>query len=444
MDETPLYPRFIKRNLIEALEDSPVVLIQGPRQSGKSTLAQLVCAPKNLERSRHAQLLEPCSDDLSPRVLDYRYLTFDDRDIRQSAQYDPIGFVLDLPNHVILDEIQFVPELFNAIKMVVDRERSTGRFLLTGSTHVLLNSNLSESLAGRMQVIRLHPLSQFEIENTRYGSSPHPTFLDALFGDGFPMYQTDRLGTQLIERVCIGGFAPALSRPTFRRCANWYRDYVEALVQRDVQDLSRIQSAEILPRLLNVAASQTARLFNVNQLAAPFQLSRLTIERYIALLEQLFLLERLPPWHSNRLSRLVKTPKLHIGDTGLASAVLRVDTDALAANRYMLGQLVESFVYTEIRRQASWNERSVAFHHFRDKDGVEVDIVLEQSSGHVAGVEVKAAATVTHADFRGLRKLAKATGERFRRGVVLYDGENCLKFGERLHAVPISRLWDLS
>jgi len=247
---------------------------------------------------------------------------------------------------------------------------------------------------------------------------------------------------ELSEQITAGGYPAALARPVGRRRAAWYRDYLDALVQRDVRDLARISSLDALPRLLALAAAQTAGLLNVTDLAAPFQLSRPTIRDYIILLERVFLLETLPPWHSNRLSRLVKTPKLHLGDTGLACALLGMDGAALRSDRSLLGQLLETFVFQELRRQASWHDDSLAFFHFRDKDGAEVDVVIERGARALAGVEVKAAATVTAADFRGLRKLKEAAGKRFAGGVVLYDGETSASFGEGLYAVPLRALWE--
>ena len=194
--------------------------------------------------------------------------------------------------------------------------------------------------------------------------------------------------------------------------------------------------------MLTLAAASTARLLNVSDLAAPFQVSRPTIRDYVTLLERVFLLDSLPPWHSNRLTRLVKTPKLHIGDTGLACALLGVDAAALKADRTLLGQLLETFVFQELRRQASWQDEPMAFHHYRDKDGVEVDVVIERGSRQLAGVEVKASATVTSADFRGLRKLKDAAGRRFAAGVVLYGGETSASFGDGLHPVPLRALWE--
>lgn len=197
-------------------------------------------------------------------------------------------------------------------------------------------------------------------------------------------------------------------------------------------------------RLLALAAGQTARLINISDLASPFQLSRPTIRDYVTLLERVFLLEELPPWHRNRLSRLIKTPKLHLGDTGVACALLGLDASSLWDDRPSLGQLLETFVLQELRRAASWHEEEIRFHHYRDKDATEVDIVLERGAGRVAGVEVKAAATVTAADFRGLRKLQGAAGKRFAAGVVLYDGETSVSFGVGLHAVPIRALWEIT
>jgi hypothetical protein len=258
----------------------------------------------------------------------------------------------------------------------------------------------------------------------------------------FPVRSLPRLGPALAERIAAGGFPAALERPNPKRRAAWYRDFVETIVQRDVRNLAQIASLDVLPRLLELAAGQTARLLNISDLAAPFQMGRATIRDYATLLERVFLMEELPPWHSNRLNRLIKTPKLHLGDVGLACSLLGLDAAGLWKDRPLLGQLLETFVYQELHRQADWSESPVKFFHFRDRDGVEVDVVLERSALDLVGVEIKASGTVTSADFRGLRKLKEATGERFKAGVVLYDGEACAGFGEGLYAVPIRMLWE--
>jgi len=413
MQNPVFYERYVRPRLVEALLDTPVVLVHGPRQCGKTTLVRQVGDAEGFD-----------------------YLSFDDDVLLASAQEDPVSFVADLPERAVLDEVQRAPWLFTSLKSEIDRNRRPGRFILTGSANVLLVPRLSDSLAGRMEILRLHPLAQVELEGKA------PNFLNALFGRNFTLGRWKRLGRVLAERIAAGGYPAALARPSPRRRAVWYRDYIETIVQRDVRDITRISSLDALPRLLGLAAGQTARLINVADLASPFQLSRPTIRDYITLLERVFLLEELQPWHTNRLSRLIKTAKLHVGDTGLACALLGLDGAALAGDRTLLGQMLETFVFQELRRQASFQEDLFSFYHFRDKDGAEIDIVLERGGRQIAGVEVKAAATVTAADFRGLRKLREAVGDRFTSGIVLYDGETTAPFGDGLYAVPIRRLWE--
>lgn len=413
MASSKIIPRLVEPRLIEALDDSPAVLIHGPRQSGKTTLAQIVGKKRG-----------------------YSYFNLDDDVLRGAAEEDPMGFVGDLPDRAILDEVQRVPALFTALKSAIDSDRSPGRFLLTGSANVLLVPKLADSLAGRMEIIRLFPFAQCELEKK------NSAFLDDLFSGNFKIRKYERLQQQLPQRIVAGGYPAVMARNTPRRRAIWYRDYVDAIVQRDVRDLARIASLDVLPRLLTLIGGQTSRLLNISELAGPFQISRPTIRDYVTLLEKVFLVDELPSWHTNRLSRLVKTPKLHIGDTGMAAALLGVNAQDLVSDRELLGQLLETFVYQELRRESSGHEDDIRFHHFRDKDGYEVDLVVEKGTRQVAGVEVKAAASVTSSDFRGLRKLASAAKNRFVAGVVLYDGEHSVSFGDSLYAVPIRRLWE--
>lgn len=408
------FPRYAEGPLREALLDTPAVLIHGARQCGKTTLAQAV------------------GDDLG-----YRYISFDDDNQLQAASTDPVGFVESLPDRAILDEIQRVPKLFTGLKAAIDRNRQPGRFILTGSANILLLPQLADSLAGRMEILHLRPLARCEV------AGEPPGFIARLFGGKIPELAgkgtTGRLGETLAQILCAGGYPAAIARNAERRRLAWYRDYASAMIQRDIQDIARIRNLDSLPKLLTLAAGQTARLFNVSDLAAPFAISRPTINEYLALLEQIFLVERLQPWHSNRLIRLVKTPKLHLADTGLACALLGLDSRSLWQDKALLGQLLETFVYLELRKQADWQAEPLRFYHYRDRDKVEVDIILERGR-HLAGIEVKASATVTRSDFKGLDKLKSACGRQFAAGVVLYDGDSVLPFGDGLFAVPISLL----
>ncbi len=412
MKAESLFPRRIISRVISVLTDTPVVLIHGPRQSGKTTLARMIGEER-----------------------DYSYFTFDDASVLSAASEDPLGFIHRLPERSILDEVQKTPELLSAIKLSVDRDRLPGRFLLTGSANVLLVPKLSDSLAGRMEIIPLFPLAQCEIEGSK------PFFLKNLFSGGdIANGRYEYLGEELIERILKGGYPEPLMRTSWSRRSDWYRNYVDTLIQRDIRDLARLRSLDAIPALLEVAASQSAGLINFSELASPFHLSRPTIRHYINLLENIFLVDLLKPWHSNRLKRLIKTAKIHLGDTGLAGALLHVGPEGLMTDRKILGRLLETFVFNELRKQASWTDGDITFFHYRDKDQYEVDIVMQQGMRFTA-VEIKAAETVKEKDFRGIRRLQRVLGKQFAGGVVLYTGENALPFGERLSAVPISALW---
>ena len=416
--ETDLYPRFAERELLRKLSRSPVVLLHGPRQCGKTTLAQEIGDARG-----------------------YEYFTLDDAEVREYAQADPTGFANRCPERTILDEVQKAPKLLSAVKAAVDRDRkagnhSGGRFLLTGSTQVLLLQQLSDSLAGRMQQVELHPLSVCETERRDSG------FLEALFSAEFETQRLEPLGPQLIKQVMMGGY-PEAQLAGADECADWYRAYPDTQIVRDLRDMASLRKArELLPLLLR-AAAQTAGLFNASHLASLLEISEPTVRDYVALLERVFILRQLPAWRRGDLVvRLGKTPKLHMGDTGLACALREIDTARLQVDRTTFGPLLETFVFQELCRQASWREQKVTFSHFRDQNGMEVDIVLEQGFERLTGIEVKAGSTVTTNDFRGLRRLRTVADTRFVAGVVLYDGDLCRRFESDLFAVPLRLLWE--
>ena len=404
--------RHLESRVREVLTDTPALLIHGPRQCGKTTLVKAV-----------------------GESLGYRYVTFDDPNTLEFAQSDPLGFVRSLPRYAVLDEVQRVPRLFTSLKLLIDEDRYPGRYLMTGSANVLLVPRLADSLAGRMEILRLHPLSQAEIEGT------HPSLIDALLDGKVVPAHSDAGMADVARRLVAGGYPePRLRKPAAR--ASWHKSHAQTMTQRDVQDLSRIRAMDALPELLAYASAETSGLVNYTDLANTLRVSRPTALDYVTLLRNVFVLDTLGPWSRNATNRLVKTPKLHIGDTGLAAGLLGLDAEDLVADRQLNGKLTETFVFQELQRQASALEQSTTFSHFRDRDGHEVDIVLERGPRRIAGVEVKAAASVQPKDFRGLRKLRDIAGEAFRGGAVLYNGPVGYRHDENLWALPISMLWE--
>jgi predicted AAA+ superfamily ATPase len=400
--------------LLEAMSDSPVVLLHGARQTGKSTLVQQVASQSH----------------------EARYLTFDDTAVLAAATGDPAGFLSGFDGPVVLDEIQRAPELFMAIKADVDRNRTPGRYLLTGSANVLMLPKLSESLAGRMEILPLCPLSQGEIANHREG------FIDRLFS-GKPIQaacpNTDEL--TLADRMLAGGYPEAYRRKRPARRRAWFNSYVSTILQRDVRDLANIEGLSALPRLLTLLAARVGSLLNHAEVSRSLGMVQTTLKRYMALLEATFLICPLPAWSGNLGKRLVKSPKLYLNDTALAAALIgQTHADGLRQLQ-LLGPMAENFVVTELRKQATWSQTEPSLYHFRTSAGREVDIVMESPSGDLVGIEVKTRATVNSNDFKGLRVLSQAVGKRFRHGVVLYSGREVVPFGKTLHAVPMASLW---
>lgn len=409
-----MIPRLIRPRLLAALGDNPVVFLQGPRQSGKSTLAQSLLGPP----------------------FPARYLTLDDSAVLSAASRDPGGFIAGLDGPVVIDEVQRVPELFLAIKSSVDRDRRPGRFLLTGSAGVDVLPALADALVGRVEILTLWPLAEAEIEGA--GGS----VVDRLFDTAVQppaACPTDR--DDVLTRVLRGGYPEALRRRTMDRRREWFASYVTTILQRDVRDLSNIEGLRDLPRLLSLLAGRTSRLLNYAELSRSAAIPQTTLKRYLALMEGTFLVRMLPAWSTNLGKRLVKSPKILMTDTGLICAVLSADADRLKADPILLGQLLETLVTTELRKQASWSRTRPRTFHYRTHAQAEVDIVLEEPSGRLVGVEVKASSTVGERDLRGLNELARIAGPNFVRGIVLYAGGQVVPFGERLHAVPLAGLW---
>lgn len=409
----PLFPRYAEPALLAALSDTRIVLLQGARQVGKSTLAEQV-----LRAARPGA----------------RWLSLDDPDVLAAARSDPVSFVRS-EGLLGIDEIQRVPELLLPIKARVDRDGRPGQFLLTGSAHVLSLPRLADTLPGRMEIVELWPLSQGEVGRRR------ERFLDRLFARDAEWPQVEALDRRgVLERAVAGGFPEPRVRNASRRAA-WFDSYLEAFTARDVRDIQQVEHRRRLRTLLGLLAARTTSLLNVDDLARDARLPHSTARRYLDILEAAYLVLRIPAWSTNRTQRLVSAPKCYVADSGLCSHLLGADPDALASPGSDAGPVIETFALLEIRKQMGWSQEQIALHHLRTKDGTEVDAVLETRAGRIAGVEVKLGATVSERDFRGLRWLSARTGSAFARGVVLYSGERALSFGESLWALPFATLW---
>ena len=405
-----MFERLVERRAEEALSDTPVVLIIGPRRAGKTTLVR-----KMGESGRP-------------------YITLDDQTVLEAARADPVGFIRGL-DRAVIDEIQRAPDLLLAIKKTIDEDYRPGRFLLTGSANVLTLPRIADSLAGRMETVQMLPLARAEIDGRP------PTFLRRLFDGNLQSQQDAIVGDQLVQLTLQGGFPEAISRASERRRQDWARSYLTSILTRDLRDIAEVEKLAELPKFVRLLAEHSGQLVNYSQFGAGIDVSHKTGQRYVALLEQVFLIATLRPWFTNTLKRMVKTPKLHFLDSGVLATARGVTFEQIKADRGKLGPLLENFVFSEVLKLMTATELRLTPYHFRDRNMREVDIVLERDDGMIAGIEVKASATVKAGDFTGLRALAESCGDRFAFGVVLYDSKDVVPFGDRLAAAPLSCLW---
>lgn len=396
-------------DLRAALADTPVTMIVGPRQSGKSTLVQA----------------------LADEIEDARYVSLDRGLNLTAAREDPPAFLAGDARTLVVDEVQRAPDLLLAIKASVDEDRRPGRFVLTGSADVLSLPRVADTLAGRMEVLRLWPLSQGEIEGHREGFLNRLLSGDPAAGGADPIDRAD-----LLRRVEAGGFPEAVERSGARR-RRWFDGYLDTMLQREVHDLAGITGLTELPRLMQLLAARATGLLNYASLSRDLGLPQTTLKRYLALLETAFLVATVPAWFRNLGKRLVKSPKLVLTDAGLLSHLLG-GGDLVERS---FGAVLENFVFMEIAKQASFGESRPPLFHYRTAEGVEVDAVIESRGGRICGVEVKAAATLASRDSRGLKSLAASVGDDFGAGVILHTGTDSVQIAERIWALPVSALW---
>ncbi len=405
-----MIPRRITPKIFDALEFSPVVLLSGARQTGKTTLVKSIA----LERNMH-------------------YVTLDDLTALQAAKSDPMGFLAGFGRPLVIDEVQRVPELLIAIKASVDRNRQPGQFLLTGSANALMLPKVSESLVGRMVILTLFPLSYDEINGFEN------TIIDDLVEQKVKISPQTKLSKiELFNLILTGGYPELQSilKPEQRK--SWFQSYISTILQRDIQDLAKINGFYDMPRLLSFLAYQVSSLLNLSSLSRDLGIPVSTLKRYVALLEVIFLIHRLPAWFSNVGKRLIKTPKVFFNDSGLLAHLLGVNSDNLENNPKISGQLFESFIFQELMKQISWSKTQPKLYYFRTASGKEVDFILQTNDGQIIGLEVKMKETIQNKDFIGLRELMNLTKKQFKAGYVITAGQEMVPFGQKLFTLPLS------
>ena len=414
--QQPRYiPRHAEARIKTVMADTRIVAIVGPRQAGKTTLARRIAAGDGR-----------------------RFVSLDDESWLRFAKADPTGFVNRLQTAAI-DEIQRAPNLVLALKRSVDEDQRPGRFLITGSVDLFKSMIVPDSLAGRVSVVELLPFSQAEIR----GLKP-PTLLTRAFAGDFPAFsQIGGLGQDLDRLILTGGYPQAVRTGSMRRKQEMLREYAGFLASRDLPEMMDVRKdAGLLSTLIEHAAAASGQLVNLSRMAASLQVDIKTVDRWLTLLERMFLVRRIRAWHRSQAKRLVKAPKLHFLDPGILAALREIDASGLERDRHRIAGLLESFVFSEIAKCLPCHDSSIRISHYRDKDGHEVDFVLETPAGRTVGMEVKAAASVYPGDFRGLHRLAAAAGARFAAGMVLYDGGQAFETGEKMFALPIRMLWE--
>ena len=411
-----MFARRASDSVIQSQQWSPVVLVEGPRQAGKSVLVR----------------------DLVGAIRPAAYVTLDDATTLASAREKPQDFILGLPDPVVIDEVQRAPEVFLPIKLSVDQDRRPGRFTLAGSANVLLLPRLADSLAGRMRIVMLWPLSQGEIDGLREG------FLTTMFeGRPLPHYTGTESRRGLVERIVRGGFPEAVTLPKGAPREGWMSAYTTAIIERDLTELAAIGDNVALPRLLRLLAARSATVLNVADLARLSGIARTTLDRYVALLTRVYAVQLVPAWTGDVGRRLIKSPKVLLLDSGLAAHLVGVDAQRLLDDPDRLGPLLETFVGTELLKQIAFADGDIGLMHFRDGSGNEVDWVLEDRQGRLVGVEVKSTASPTPRDAKGLRSFAAAVGDRFHRGILLHTGTGSANLGDSIWALPVDALWRL-
>lgn len=410
------YFRNITFSVLRSLKNNPVVLINGARQVGKSTLVE----------------------ELVKKNPNWAYITFDDHSALFASTNDPAGFLESYDAPLALDEVQRNPEILIAIKRIVDRRKKSGQFLLTGSANVLTIPKVSESLAGRMILHLLWPLSQGEIRGKK------EKFIDWAFKKKkLPTLKKTPKLAELADLVTKGGYPCALAAKTERDRSEWIRSYIDTILQRDIRSLANIEGLKDLPHILSILAQRIGNLINLADVSRIVKLNKVTLSRYYALLQMVFLVTELPAWFVNRDKRLAKSPKIYLNDAALACHFKQLAKEDLLADKTQFGALLENFVVMELKKQITWCDFPPNIYHFRTQAGQEVDVVLEGEDRKIVGIEVKLSAKIDNSDLSGLRKLKEIAKDKFVKGIILYTGEHAMMLEDKVYALPVNSLWDI-
>jgi predicted AAA+ superfamily ATPase len=409
-----MYKRHIQDPVISALQDTPVIVINGPRQTGKSTF---------------------CQQLIKDGLFKAQYMTFDDPTALSAAQSDPGAFIEGLEFHVVLDEVQRVPALLLAVKKFVDQDRESRRFILTGSADVMTLPRISESLAGRIEIHNLWPFSKSELEGSQ------SNFLKTLVSEN-PRFKPSKTSwNEIVKMLGLGGYPEAVKRISEFRRERWFQSYINSILQKDIRELANIEGLNEIPNLLELIAGRVGGILNLSDIARVANIPNTTLKRYYALLLHVFLIVHLPAWTPNVEGRVVKAPKVFINDTGLLCYLRGESAESFLKNRTGAGSILENFAVMEIIKQLSWSDIALKPYHFRTHKGAEVDILLESGKKQLYGIEVKTTSSVDKNDFKGLQYLRDLKSKQFQTGIVLYTGDQVIKFQDKLYAVPVSALW---
>ncbi|MCB4755951.1 MAG: ATP-binding protein [Elusimicrobia bacterium] len=412
-----MFERNLAPTLRAAWDDAPIVLLQGARRTGKTSLAKKITGKENPAR----------------------YLTLEDDATLSAATNDPDRFAAGLDGPVIIDEVQRAPHIFSSIRAAVDRKRRPGRFFLLSDANLNVWPKLPDSLAGRMETYTLWPLSQGEVLGVNEG------FVDSLLAEAFPLPSEIRENSlSLLDRIFWGGYPDVLKQEVAHRRTTWFRTTLSTVLRHDVQEWLPGEDGSSLSSLLTLLATYSTSLLNFSELARVVKIPEDTLKQYLTLLEWTYLVHLLPAWTgSHPGQRIIKTPKLYFCDTGVMASLMAREVKEWTSDNLPLWPLLETFVFAELTKQISWTRARPRLHHFRTRSGMEVDFILEFREGEIVGLDVKATTTLGTADFRGLKELEEAAGPHFHRGIVLYLGSRVVPFGPHIHALPVSALWTL-